>query len=112
MLLFLVLLFLSPVASASPVPDHSNCDVVPWGFLGSQRRVLCDGPMQENGWVRRRLEFVPEHYAPATTNCYSSTFNSYCYSYPGGWIDTKITDDETYWVSPDTVLPDEPGHLG
>lgn len=102
-----------PVASANPVPGHPNCDVVPWGFFGSQRRVLCDGPIQPDGsWMRQRLEYIPEHYVPATTSCSGGSYSTYCYSYPGGWVDDDVRDDETYAVTLATILPDEPGHLG
>jgi class 3 adenylate cyclase len=45
------------------------------------------------------------------TNCYGGAYSSSCTYYPGGWIEEYDTDDEIYVVTPDTVLPDEPGHL-
>jgi len=102
-----------PTASANPIPGHPNCDGVPWGFLGSARRILCDGPVGADGsWVRARLEYIPAHYVPATTSCSGGSYSTYCSSYPGGWVDDNVTDEEQYVVTPQTVLPDEPGHLG
>ncbi len=30
----------------------------------------------------------------------------------GYWVNERLISNETYPVRPDTVLPDEPGHLG
>jgi hypothetical protein len=90
-----------------------GCQLVPWGFLGTQRRALCDGPIQPDGsWMRRRIEFYPAHYVPASSSCSGGSYSTYCTYYPGGYVDDQITDDETCPVRPETVLPDEPGDLG
>lgn len=91
------------VAKADP-----GCQTALWGFLGSQRRAICDGPLRPDGsWLRARVIFTPAHNIPVF--CSGSYFIS-CSG--GGWVDTTITDQESYPVTPDTVLPDEPGHLG
>lgn len=99
-------------ARADSLP--SNCEVRPWGFLGlTQIRGICDDPIQADGsWMRHRMIGTPAHYRPATTSCSGGYYLSTCYTYPGGWVDEQIADDETYPVRPETVLPDEPGHLG
>ncbi len=103
---------LAPLAHADRLP--ANCESHPWGFLGlTKRRIICDGPMQPDGsWMRERVIGVPAHYVPASSSCSGGSYSSYCTYYPGGWVDAQIDDDETYPVRPDTVLPDEPGHLG
>lgn len=99
-------------AHAEPDPDLGpNCDTVPWGFLGSQRRTVCDGPLRPDGsWERKRSIWTPAHQVPSTTDCYGSSYIS-CTTYGGYFVDMKINDQDTYPVTPDTVLPDEPGHL-
>lgn len=95
-------------------PGHADatCKTEPWGFLGSQRRTLCDGPVSGDGsWKRERTIWVPAHRE--TTSCYGrgSRYSSMnCYG--GYWIDERLVSNEAYPVRPDTVLPDEPGHLG
>jgi hypothetical protein len=99
----------APAAKAEP----PNCQTSPWGFLGSQRREICDGPVQPDGsWMRHRVIGIPAHYENPSSSCYGDEGYSNCTFYPGGWVDDQISDDETYPVNPDTVLPDEPGHLG
>jgi hypothetical protein len=97
-------------------PAHAippNCQAVPWGFLGTQIREICDGPILPNGsWMRHRVEGVPAHIAPASSSCSGGMYSSYCTYDPGGYVAEYDSDDETYPVTPDTVLPDEPGHLG
>jgi hypothetical protein len=92
--------------------SHPNCNVAPWGFLGLKTRIICDGPIQPDGsWMRHRVIGIPAHYEPATSSCSSGSYSSHCTFYPGGWVGDQISDDETYPVRPDTVLPDEPGHM-
>lgn len=36
-------------------PGATNCQTEPFGFVGSQRRTLCDGPISKDGsWNRER----------------------------------------------------------
>jgi hypothetical protein len=46
-----------------------------------------------------------------TTNCYGRSYVS-CTSSGGYYAPYAETDNEVYPVTADTVLPDEPGHLG
>jgi hypothetical protein len=95
----------APSAHAYP---SIGCETVHWGFLGSQLRTICDGPRQPDGsWERARIVWVPAHYVPFS--CSSSTYSSSC---SGGYnVGDTYTAKESYVVTPDTVLPDEPGWL-
>jgi len=100
-------------APANAVPIPANCQQQPWGFLGTQTRQICDGPILPNGsWMRTRVIGVPAHYANPSSSCYSGSYSSHCTYYPGGYVSEYDSDNETYSVTADTVLPDEPGHLG
>ncbi len=98
-----------------PVPTAGTCKTEPWGFLGSQRRTLCDGPIAKDGsWSRQRTIWVPAHYStPICSSRSSSSWSSSSYTdcYGGYFVNQRLVSDETYPVRPDTVLPDEPGHL-
>lgn len=105
-------LLTATAAHANPVSGHSNCDIAPWGFLGSQRRLICDSPIVRDGsWTRERVVYTPAHFAPSYSSCSGGSY-SYCTFYQGGFVDDYITADDTYTVTADTVLADEPGHLG
>jgi hypothetical protein len=103
-----------PVATAHADAVPPNCQVVPWGFLGlTQKRAICDGPIQPDGsWMRHRIQYVPAHYVHPSSSCSGDSYSTYCTYYEGGWVDDNIKDDETYPVTPDTIVPGEPGHLG
>lgn len=107
-------LSLTSLVLATPI--HAippNCQSVPWGFLGTQVRQICDGPIQPDGsWIRHRVEGYPAHYENPSSSCSGGAYYSNCTYYPGGYVADRYTDDETYPVTPETVLPDEPGHLG
>lgn len=106
---------LAPASHADDVsgPNAANCQTDRWGFLGSQRRTLCDGPISRDGsWSRERTIWTPAHFTPY--NCssygYSSNYSTNCSG--GYFVDQREVSNETYPVRPETVLPDEPGHLG
>jgi hypothetical protein len=96
---------------ASSARPDANCKTEPWGFLGSWRRTLCDGPISSDGsWQRERTIWVPAHRTMPI--CFSSGDRYYNSTCSGGyWVDQRLIGNETYPVRPDTVLPDEPGHL-
>jgi len=102
-----------------PTPDFAHsaradaiCKTEPWGFLGSQRRTLCDGPVSsDGGWSRERTIWVPAHRTPETCTS-SSDYRSFSTCYGGYWVDQRLVSNETFPVRPETVLPDEPGHVG
>lgn len=101
------------IALAAPSSADPGCQTVMWGFLGSQRRTICDGPVQPDGsWLRARVITTPAHQT--STSCYSygsgSFVNMNCT--PGMFIPEQVNDKQLYPVTPDTVLPDEPGYLG
>jgi hypothetical protein len=87
------------------------CKTEPWGFLGSQRRTLCDGPVAKDGsWTRERTIWMPAHRTIQSCN-YRSDSRSFSFCGGGYWVDQKLISNETYPVRPETVLPDEPGHV-
>ena len=97
----------APMAQAAPDPGI-GCETVRWGFLGSQRRTICDGPTRPDGsWSRARVIWTPAHQVPVT--CYSNRYYGSCSG--GYYVDTTIQAQEEYVVFPDNVLPDEPGWL-
>ncbi|AXH46916.1 membrane protein [Mycobacterium phage Aminay] len=101
-------LVVAPAANALP----AGCIAQPWGFLGSQTRAMCDGPLRPDGsWTRHRIIGVDSYYRNATSRCTSGSYSSSCTYYPAGWVEAKIFSDETYVVTPETVLPDEPGWI-
>jgi hypothetical protein len=94
-------------------PSGPDCQTVPWGFLGSQNRTICDGPLHPDGsWTRKRTIWTEAHTVPARTTCYSGTSTLNCTTYGGYFVNESLQDQQLYTVTPDTVLPDEPGHLG
>src|ERR1700761_8943498 len=99
-----------------PAQSGPNCQTEPFGFLGSQRRTLCDGPIAADGsWSRQRTIWAPAHNSTPICTSYggSSSYSSNYTSCSGGYlIPERLISDETYPVRPETVLPDEPGHLG
>lgn len=91
----------------------SNCVSQPWGFLGSQTRQLCDDPIRADGsWLRNRIVGRAGYYQYAHSQCSYGTYSGGCTYYPAGWVAEYHSDDEWYIVTPDTILPDEPGHIG
>jgi hypothetical protein len=97
-------------------PTTANCKTDLWGFLGSQRRTLCDGPISADGsWSRERTIWQPAGFS--TSSCYGGGYgggrwSSGHYCSGGYFTPERQISNETYPVRPDTVLPDEPGHLG
>ena len=92
---------------------QADCQSVPWGFLGSQTRTLCDTPLAPDGsWTRRRTIWVPAHQVPIVTHCYGGPYSSSCTTTGGGYVGDVIISQEEYPVNPAIVLQDEPGHLG
>lgn len=106
------LLLASPVtAHAEPLPP--NCVQQPWlygGLFGRwTTRTICDGPVNADGnWLRGREFYAPETWVP-----YRCSWGSYGGSCWGGyWLPVFDTGAEMYTVTPTTILPDEPPHLG
>jgi hypothetical protein len=104
-----------PPNLASSTRAEAICKTEPFGFLGSQRRTLCDGPIAGDGsWSRERTIWVPAHYSTpiCTSRSSGSSYSSYNDCSGGYMVNERLVSNETYPVRPDTVLPDEPGHLG
>jgi len=89
--------------------DTPGCESQFWmiGLRGATR-TICDGPIQADGSWQRSRQF----YARAFTSAGFST----CYGY-GICTFTlpreipALDRSEVYRVTPQTVLPDEPGHI-
>ncbi len=99
-----------PSARAMPVVPP-NCVEQFWmlGLRASTRRI-CDGPIRPDGsWHRCRLFYALGFLIPAHSNCYGG-FSRYCTYYPPRRV-PELNRSECYEVTPDTVLPDEPGHI-
>lgn len=106
-LLFAMLILGVALAFSTPpeakADNDIGCQTILWGFLGSQRRTICDGPILPDGsWMRVRAIWWPERWVPVSCGRYS------CWG--GYWIE-EGGSREVYPVRPETVLPDEPGHL-
>ena len=93
-------------ANATPIPYGCQDDL--WWTLQATRRLICDGTLQTNGsWMRLRVMYTPAHQVPVT--CYGR----YYVTCSGGYfVDYNEAANETYIVTPETKLPDEPGYLG
>ncbi|ASR85576.1 hypothetical protein I5G80_gp068 [Mycobacterium phage Krueger] len=102
-------LTLAPVSRADDYDPGCKIDL--WGFLGSSRRLICDGPIQPDGsWMRSREFYIPAHRVPLRTTC-SGSYSVTCTT-TGGYFQEERSDGiEVYRVTPETLLADEPPHL-
>ncbi len=100
-----------PFAHAVPVVPP-NCVEQFWMFgLRATTRRICDGPIRPDGsWHRCRLFYAPGYLIPAHSDCYGGMFSRYCTYSPPRQV-PEFNQSECYEVTPDTVLPDEPGHI-
>lgn len=99
----------TPTALGQPLPP--GCVQQPWWYGSAGRmttRTICDGPIQADGsWRRGREFYAPDYVAPGYSSCYAYG----CTFYPPRYV--PVFDAvESYIVTPATVLPDEPGHVG
>jgi len=77
--------------------------------LRKGQRTICDGPMAPDGsWLRGRSFNAPAFTADGYSVCYGYGFCTFTMPKQVAAIDQL----ETYRVTPDTVLGDEPGYLG
>jgi len=95
-------------ASAAPIP--SNCVSQFWTVgLRPATRTICDGGVGVDGsWMRTRVFSAPAYVADGYAICYTSVF---CTLTPAKEVPV-LDMRESYRVTVETVLPDEPGHLG
>ncbi|GFG65785.1 hypothetical protein MKUB_32750 [Mycobacterium kubicae] len=79
----------------------------------ANRRTICDGPILPDGsWQRLREFYTPAHDVPLRSYCSGGAYSSTC-TYSGGyWQPRTSLGIEAYHVTPDSVLADEPGHIG
>ena len=95
-----------------------GCETVHWGIFGMDRRKVCDGPQQPDGtWQRTRTIWTPAFYS--SKSCLQSSYSdagdgpsdNTIVDCDGHWTPESVSNQETYPVAPNTVLPDEPGWL-
>lgn len=101
------------IGHAPTAHADDNCQVDLWGFLFSQRRTICDGPVFADGsWNRLRIVWIPAHQVPLSCSTYGGSYSSHTTCSGGYFQPYTELDNEIYPVTPETVLQDEPGHLG
>ena len=93
------------IAKADPEPGCVQQYWLYGGLFGrGTTRTICDGPIQADGsWRRGRNFYDGERYVPSYCSRYSCT---------GGYWLNEFDKTDFYTVTPETVLPDEPGHIG
>lgn len=93
------------VAAPAQADYNVGCQKSPFLYgLRMTNRTICDGPIREDGsWMRIRNFYSPQYWRSGWCSRYS------CSS--GYWVQEFDRTDGPYPVTPDTVLPDEPGHL-
>ncbi|WP_243858130.1 hypothetical protein [Mycobacterium sp. DL440] len=85
-----------------------GCETIRWGFLGSQRRTICDTPRLADGsWMRARVVWTPAGWVRGY--CSFGTYYSSCSQ--GYYREETLQAKEVYPVNDGNVLPDEPGWL-
>jgi len=96
----------APAASA----NSDNCTEQFWMMgLRAAERTVCDGPLNPDGsWIRTRSFAAPAFTADGYSVCYSPVYCTFTMPREVAAIDQI----ETYRVTADTVLADEPGYLG
>lgn len=108
----LVLVGLGWAGKAIAAPSFTGCQTEVWWVLGSTQRTLCDGPIRFDGsWLRYREFWTPAHNVPLSCSTYGGSSFSTTSCTGGYWQPRTSKGIETYIVTPDTVLADEPGHL-
>lgn len=89
-----------------------QCKTDAWGFLGGQRRELCDGPLHPDGsWMRQRIIYVPAHQVNRSCSTFGNAYSAFTNCSGGYFQPLTVVTQDVYPVTPGTVLPDEPGHL-
>ena len=112
------------IALGAPAVGHADpgltpgpamgCETIHWGAFGMDRRKVCDGPQQPDGsWQRTRTIWTP-----ASSFATSCSEHNYTLGEPNTpvscgrtYYPESISNQESYPVTPATVLPDEPGWL-
>ena len=110
--LVIVMMMTLGVLWAATAHATPGCVNQPWlygGLFGRwTTRTICDSPVRADGsWTRYREFYARESYVPV--RCSWSSYGGSCYG--GYWLPEFDTGVDEYPVTPDTVLPDEPGHI-
>lgn len=102
-------------APAGADPPPPGCERVPIFGINPQVREICDEPIQPDGsWMRWRWFSHPE-FVHSTCGDYGQFVGGSYYCPPWAPHDTIPAYEgpiETYVVTPDTIPPGEPGHIG
>jgi hypothetical protein len=100
----------APTAAAEP-----GCVTQPWWrgeIMRMTTRILCDGPMRPDGsWLRVRSFVAPSYVANGYSSCYGGRYYSSCTYTSPRVVPAYDSGQEFYTVTPETVLPDEPGYI-
>lgn len=104
------LMWLAGCGAPSAGADAPSCTSQFWMVgLKSTTRTICDGPLAADGsWMRSRAFTAPAFTADGYSVCYSAAFCTF--TLPREVAAYNVSD--TYRVTPETVLPDEPPYLG
>ena len=97
------------MAASAKATYQPGCVTQKWMIgLRMGTRTLCDGPIFANGsWNRERQFNARSFIADGVSVCYG--YGVCTYSLPREI--PEIATKEFYVVTPETVLPDEPGHI-
>lgn len=100
-----------PLASADPEPVPSNCERVPILGLNPYVRIICDQPIEADGsWMRARLSHYLESRRSSCGGHYYANGN--CPPWLSHDVVPERYQEDDYRVTPDSIPPGEPGHLG
>lgn len=99
---------LTAVALAVPATSNAEpgmgCERINWGPFGWQYRTICDLPKRPDGsWMRARRVWTPAKTIAPYCNYYTCSGRQY--------FAENTVAFETYPVTDQSILPDEPGWL-
>ena len=102
------LLTAAPAEANTPPPGCVSQYWLYGGLFGrGTTRTICDGPIQADGsWQRGREFFDAPRYIPMT--CSWGYYGGSCV---GGYWLGEFDLVDYYVVTPDSILPDEPGWI-
>lgn len=106
------MMFAAPAAAEPPPP---GCERVPILGLNPQVRKICDTPIWPDGSWDRVRQFSAPQFVHSTCGDYGYMTRTGYVCPPWAPLDTIPAREgpiETYTVTPDTIPPGEPGHLG
>lgn len=104
------LMWLAGCGAPSAGADAPGCVSEFWMVgLKPTTRTICDGPLAADGsWTRTRAFTAPAFTADGYSVCYGYGFCTFTLPRQVAAYDVR----DTYPVTPETVLPSEPGYIG